>query len=123
MGDIEQPIPAKIPLHVFALGMAWAIISAMAPLGILIYDWVTRWSDPPDPTMLIHVGLVCAAGGAIAYWRKYKALLQLPPELELARQLASQVKTVTTTETVEHLTHPTATVTTTVEETKTEAVK
>jgi hypothetical protein len=39
--------------------------------------------------------------------------------LYLAQNPLPKIKTVTTTETVEHLTHPTATVTTTVEETKT----
>jgi hypothetical protein len=103
--------------------MVWCIASSMAPLAVLILDWTARWTDPPDPTMLWHVGLTCAIGGGVAFWRKYKALLQLPPDLALARELASQVKTVTTTKTVEHQTHPTAEVTTTVEETKTENPK
>ena len=114
-----QPITA-VTLRVFLLGMLWAMFSAMAPLAVLILDWTARWTDPPDPTMLWHIAATCAVGGAVGYWRKYKALLRLPPDLELARELASQVKTVTTTETVEHQTHPTATVTTTVQETKTE---
>ena len=118
MTPSDQPITSISP-RVFLLGMLWFILSSMGPLAVLIYDWTNRWADPPDPVMLWHVGLTCAIGGAVMYWRKYKALLRLPPDLALARELAAQVKTITTTETVEHLTHPTATVTTTVEETKT----
>ena len=108
-----------VPISVFVLGMAFYILVSMAPIGVIILDWTARWSDPPDPVMLSHLGLTLAGGAILAYWQKHKALLRLPPAIEKARELALQVKTVTTTETVEHLTHPTATVTTTVEETKT----
>ena len=105
-------------MQVFVLGMAWAAISAMAPAAVLVINWTARWADPPDWNMVGQVALTCAVGGIIGYWRKYKALLQLPPSLEMARELASQVTTVTTTETVEKQAFPPATVTTTVEETK-----
>lgn len=110
-----------IPFRVFALGMLWAIVSAMAPVGVLLWRWISLWQDPPDWRIIGPVAITCAATGAIGFWRKYKALLQLPPTFQLALDLATQIKTVKTTETVEHQQYPAATVTTTVEETKTTA--
>lgn len=107
----------KIPLKVFLLGMIWTVCLSMAPVGVMLVYWLQHWDDAPDWNMFAQVFVTCAIGAVVAYWRKYKALLALPPSLEMARELATQVKTVTTTEMVEHQTHPTATVTTTVEQT------
>ena len=79
----------KVPFRVFALGMAWAMLAAMAPVGVVLLDWTTRWTDPPDPTMLWHLAATCAVGGAVSFWRKHKALLQLPPDLQAAKDLAA----------------------------------
>ena len=98
--------------------MVWTVCLSMAPVGVMLVYWLQHWDDAPDWNMFAQVFATCAIGAVIAYWRKYKALLALPPSLELARELATQVKTVTTTETVTTQQHPAAIVTTTVEETK-----
>lgn len=83
-----QPHPeVSVPMRVFLLGLAWAILAALAPVTVLIVDWVTRWTDPPDPTMLWHLAVTCAVGGAVSFWRKHRALLQLPPILAQAKKL------------------------------------
>ena len=108
----------QIPLRVFILGLVWAAVSAMLPVGVLIWRWISLWQDSPDWRILGPVAITCAGTGAWGFWQKYKAQIALPPTWAQARELVNQVKTVTTTETVEKHTQPTATVTTTVEETK-----
>jgi hypothetical protein len=104
-----------VPISVFLLGMAFYILVSMAPIGVIVLDWTARWSDPPDPVMLWHLGLTLAGGAVLAYWQKHKALLRLPPALEQARELAAQVKTVKDTVTLT----PAGSVTTHTEETTT----
>lgn len=86
MSDIIK----KVSLKVWLLGLLWAAVAACYPVGILLYDWVHRWDDPPDWTMVWHLAVGCALAGAIAYVRKHRALLQLPPALEEARSLARE---------------------------------
>lgn len=106
----------KIPLSVFFLGLLWCMVSAMAPVGVLLWRWVSLWSDPPDWNVVGPVAITCAGMGAWGFWRKYSAQVSLPPTWAQAIDLAGKVKT--TTETVEQLKNPPRTVTTTVEETK-----
>jgi hypothetical protein len=108
----------QIPISVFLLALLWAAISAMAPVGVLLWRWVSLWQDPPDWRIIGPVAITCAGTGAWGFYQKYKAQIALPPAWAEARDLLSQMKTVTTVETVEQQTHPTATVTTTVQETK-----
>jgi hypothetical protein len=118
MTPSNNPNPS-IPISVFALGILWAAISSMLPVGVLIWKWTANWQDPPDWNVIGPVALTCAGTGVWGFYQKYRAQIALPPKWAQARDLVAQVKTVTTTETVEHQTHPMATVTTTVEETKT----
>ena len=118
MTPSNNPTPS-IPLSVFALGILWAAISAMLPVAVLLWRWVSLWQDPPDWNVVGPVALTCAGTGAWGFWQKFKAQIALPPKWAQARDLVAQVKTVKTTETVVQQTHPTATVTTTVEETRT----
>ena len=108
----------RIPIRVFLLALVWAAVSAMAPVGVLLWRWISLWQDAPDWRIIGPVAVTCAGTGAWGFWQKYKAQIALPPSWAQAQELVSQVKTVTTTETVEKQLHPTATVTTTVEETK-----
>jgi hypothetical protein len=81
---------AKIPLKVFLLGILWAAISACAPVGLLIWDWTANWDDPLDLSMIGRQALLTGGMGAYAFYRKHRALLQLPPEIEAAAKLAKQ---------------------------------
>lgn len=110
---------STIPLRVFILGMLWATLSAMAPAAAMVLYWLQHWQDPVDWHMFAYVAGTGAITGALGFWRKYKALLKLPPDLERARELAQEIKVVTTTETVQKQEHPSAVVTTTVEKTET----
>jgi hypothetical protein len=94
------------------------MLAAMGPVAVLLINWTNRWSDPPDWMIVGQVAAACAITGGVAYWRKYRALIQLPPLWAAARDLAQQVKTVTTTETLERTQNPPGTIKTTVEETK-----
>ena len=86
----------QVPLKVWLLGLLWAIISAMPPVGVLLIDWLQRWNDPPDPVMIWHLAATCAIGGAVAYWRKHKALLKLPPSVQAAWDLQASTNPPTT---------------------------
>ncbi len=94
-----------VPLKVFLLGMLWAIVYAMAPVGVVIWRWVELWQDKPDMRILGPMAITCAAMGAVGYWRKYSALVRLPPDWAQAREMAqsvtiTQTTTATTTATV-----------------------
>lgn len=102
----------KVSLKIWIMGFVWFVGSCMGPFVTFIYDWHSRWDDPLDWTMLWHQFAACGATGAYMYWRKYKALIQLPPDLQMAREMASQVRTTTETD-------QSGTVTKTVEETHT----
>jgi len=107
-----------IPIRVFILGILWATMAAMAPAAAMVIYWLQHWQDPVDWEMFAYVAGTGALTGALGFWRKYKALLQLPPDLEMARELAQAVKTrETIVETVTQHEHPSATVTTTMRET------
>jgi hypothetical protein len=108
----------RIPLKVFLLGLLWTLCYGALPVVVMVWKWVELWQDWPDwrvigPAVYTSVGL-----GVFAYWRKYQALLQLPPDIEWARQLAGDVKRETTVQTVEKQMDPPAIVTTTVKETE-----
>jgi hypothetical protein len=77
------PIPAIPPwsnVKVFLWGAVWTIGNALAPSAVLVYDWLRRWDDPIDWTMLGHVMAANAALALAGYWRKHKALLSAPPD-------------------------------------------
>jgi hypothetical protein len=118
MTPTQNTIPLRsIPPKIWILGMVWTMIQWMAPVGVLLINWLTRWQDPPDWVMIGEVAFACAFGGAAAYWREYKALIQLPPSWAQARELASHVQREKTVETVEQKFGPERLVTTTVKET------
>jgi hypothetical protein len=107
---------------VFVLGLLIVAFQSLAPLGVLLWDWAQRWNDPPDMTMFWHQAIVLCGLGVWRFWSHYKAQIALPPAWAAARDLAAQIKTVTTTQTVEQTKFPPATITTTVQETKTTSV-
>ncbi len=73
-------IPKWPQVKVFLWGAIWTIGCALAPTGVIILDWVRRWDDPPDWTMIAHMSATSCIFGLIAYVRKHKALLQEPPK-------------------------------------------
>jgi len=89
MSEITIPPPVGAPefphisggkLKIFLLGALWAVCGGLIPVGTLLWDWISRWSDPPDWTMVIHQAVLCSGLALIGYWRKYKAWLMQPPE-------------------------------------------
>lgn len=78
----------KIPLKAFALGLLWAGISATGPSAFLALDSLST-GQPVNWHQCGRVSLGCAGMGAVAYYRKYRALLQLPPGFEGALPVES----------------------------------
>jgi MFS family permease len=110
----------NIPPSIFLLGLLWAVAMSLGPAGGLIVYWLTHWGRyEMDWNAVAWVAIPAAVGAVGAYWRKYKAQIAIPPAWVRARELAMGVKTVTTTvKTVEQQKNPTATVITTIQETK-----
>ena len=78
----------KIPISVFLLALLWATISAMAPVGVLLWRWISLWQDSPDWRIIGPVAITCAGTGAWGFWQKYKAQIALPPVWAQAQALA-----------------------------------
>ena len=104
----------KIPLRVFLFGMIWTAMGGLSPAGSLFLLQLSR--HHMDWPALGWTALPGAVLGGVAFYKKYQAYLQLPPDLELARQLSHQVKT--TESTIELQSNPPAIKTTTVETTE-----
>lgn len=104
----------KIPMRVFLFGMIWTALGGLSPAGSLFLLQLSR--HRMDWPAVGWTALPGAFLGAVAFYKKYQAYLQLPPDLELARTLAHQVKT--TESTVEVQTNPPAIKTTVVETTE-----
>lgn len=76
-------IPSRRNLRTFVLGGIWVCWGGLVPAAIELWQALTRYKV--DPIDWPHI-MVMAGGGvgpmAWAYWRKYKALLEPPPEPE-----------------------------------------
>ena len=72
---------AKIPLKLFLLGLLWAALSGCAPAFVLIQDDIAH-NDITDWAKVRRVSALSAGAGALGFWRKNRALLQIPPGLE-----------------------------------------
>ena len=83
-----QPRPeVSVELRVWLLGLAWAMIATLAPVGIVLWRWTQNWADPPDLNATLWLTGTLMVQGAASYWRKHKALLQMPPILAKAKEL------------------------------------
>lgn len=83
----------KIPPKIFIYGFVITVGCALAPFFLFIWDWYDKFDDAPPVNMIWHQLALCGGGGAILYWRKYKAQLELPPDWSAAWSLAQEVKT------------------------------
>ena len=92
-----------IPISVFILGLGWAMVSAMLPVGVLLWRWISLWQDSPDWRIIGPVAVTCAGTGAFGFWRKYNAQISLPPSWAQARDLVGALKHETTVETERRL--------------------
>lgn len=82
-------IPPWPRLKVFIFGAMWAILCALPPTIIILRDWATRWDDPVDWGMIAHMTSANIVIALIAYWRKYRALIQAPPGSPMATVIAT----------------------------------
>jgi hypothetical protein len=68
-----------VNIRLFVLGAVWAALSSLAPAALIVWDTLQNYTDPVDWGQVGRVALVAAGGGVIGFYRKHKALLQLPP--------------------------------------------
>lgn len=68
-------------LRFFVLGASWAVLLTMGPVGITLWDAVQHYNDPVDWPQIEKLAAASAVPALIAYWRKHKALLEIPPGL------------------------------------------
>ncbi len=75
-------LPMWADLRVFLWGGVWAVFGGLGLAGALVLDSLINYGDYVEPIAWGQVRRM-AVGGALAaglaYWRKYKALLELPP--------------------------------------------
>jgi len=119
MAASQQPTtPSSIPISVFILGFFWAIGYALVAPGTLVFGEMLRWK-PIDWGAVEQLAVVNGLLGIAAYWRKYAALLKLPPGFQEAKDLADGARVRTTTvATTGKADDPNPTVTTTIKETQ-----
>ena len=67
-------------LRAFAIGLVWAGLAALSPVGISVLDDIQR-NEFTDWSKLRRQSVGMAFLGVTGYWRKHKALLELPPYL------------------------------------------
>ena len=77
------PMPTWAQIKVFLWGALWTVGGALAPAATIVVDWLRRWDDPIDWSMVGHMAAVSAVLSLIGYWRKHKALLSPPPPPEV----------------------------------------
>ncbi len=64
----------------FAIGLAWAGLAALSPMTIIVMDDI-RHNEFTDWSRVRRQSIGMAVIGVTGYWRKHKALLELPPYL------------------------------------------
>lgn len=68
-------------LRNFILAGIWFIGAALTPVGANIGDdWY--FNEPTDWHKQARLGKYYAMAGALAFWRKYRSELRLPPDLQ-----------------------------------------
>jgi hypothetical protein len=82
MTPSQSPISPKV----FLLGLLWALAHASVPAGWLLFE-ALRAGKPIQWSIEWHVASVSALMGVAGYWRKYAALVTLPPSLLEAKAL------------------------------------
>lgn len=70
-------------LRTFAIGVLWAGFAALAPVATIVLDDV-HTGKVIDWPQTWRLSAFNGAAGIAAYWRKHKALLKFPPDLQLA---------------------------------------
>jgi len=76
-------IPTRGNLRTFFLGGVWFCAGGLVPALMELWEAVTTYQGAPIEWP--HIAKMAAAGSAplaIAYWRKYRALIQEPPKGE-----------------------------------------
>ena len=79
----------QIRASVFLLGALWAFVAAALPMCGVIGLWLTGMAAKPDWMTLWHSAAFHGGLGVVAFWRKNKALLQLPPMLAEVKSLVT----------------------------------
>lgn len=93
--DPDAPtLPFRLPpwgkLKIALECLAWTIILALYPCGVLIWQWL---DDPFDKSIdwraLYQMARACAVPAAGAFILKYRAWLQAPPGTKLVQKTVS----------------------------------
>lgn len=90
---MSSPSPSQSPvaIEVFLLGLLWAAVVGLTPAATLVADWLIQNQAIHWQTVW-HLAAVNALLGVGAFWRKNKALLQLPPKFAEAKALQASAQ-------------------------------
>jgi len=81
----------------WVLGLLWTVSIPLLPVAEIVFEQRFTGSRQINWQLVWHQAVLLGGAALTAYWRKYKALLQLPPILEEAKKLQQGVKVTTTT--------------------------
>ncbi len=79
----------QISLKVFLLAVLWTFAVAFGPAALVGLMWMCGAAPRPDWPTLWHQSAGTGFFAALAFWRKHKAYLALPPTLERVKDLVS----------------------------------
>lgn len=83
-------------LRFFILGITYATVYALLPVGVVLWHNYVNYSDPIDWGLVWQMTLAAIGPAAYSYYREHKALLKAPPWFSIPDEFKPQMKQVTT---------------------------
>jgi hypothetical protein len=82
-------------LRFFILGITYATVYALLPVGVVLWHNYVNYSDPVDWSLVWQMTLAAVGPAAYSYYREHKALLKAPPWFDIPPEFKPQLKQVT----------------------------
>lgn len=80
----------------FLLGILYASVYALLPVGIMLWHNYRNYTDPPDWKLVWEMIGGAVGPVALSYYREHKALLKIPPWFDIPSEFKPALKQVTT---------------------------
>lgn len=80
----------------FILGILYASVYALLPVGIMLWHNYRNYTDPPDWNLVWEMTAGAVGPVGFSYWREHKALLKIPPWFDIPDDFKPKLKQVTT---------------------------
>lgn len=88
--EMSPQAPATpLTLRKFMIGLLFAVLMSLAPIGMVLWRWSLHWADAPDWDATGWLAATLILQGGLTYWRHYKAQLALPDWAKDAMDMAN----------------------------------